>query len=237
MPSGKLTSSIGKKRWPPRKAKRWTEARADPEVEKQVENLFDRLFKLQPEQDEEDRTRPKIVRMSPEAKSIWKQFYNKHAKEQSELEGDLAAAWSKHEAHAARIALIFHLVDCVMEIEGVQEDEIDQKSMVNAITLIEWFKYETRRIYLMLGESEGEDISRRLIELIERKGGAATAREVTRSSNLFDTSNDAEAAMNKLAKQGLANWENKGIGNKGGRPSRQLILATDITAKSQNLGK
>lgn len=214
--------------FPPRKAKRWTEARVDPEVELKIATLLDRLFDLKPVLDDEERSSPKLIRMTSEAKAIWKSFYNQHAREQAELEGDLSAAWSKHEAHAARIALILHMVESVMGTEGVREDEIDHQSMANAITIIEWFKYETKRIYSILSEGEEEGIIRRLIGLIERKGGSVTTREVMRSSSLFDTSSDAERAMSSLTKQGWAKWEQVGSGKQGGRPTRRLTL-TDTT--------
>jgi hypothetical protein len=80
---------------PPRKAKRWTEADIDPSAEAELARLFDRLFELQPTHGDDGEARPVLVRLSADAKTAWKAYYNAHAVEQVDLAGDMAAAWSK----------------------------------------------------------------------------------------------------------------------------------------------
>jgi hypothetical protein len=41
-------------------------------------------------------------------KAAWKDLYNHHAEEQTDLSGELSAAWSKLEEYAARLALVIH---------------------------------------------------------------------------------------------------------------------------------
>src|SRR5262249_13772318 len=87
---------------PPRKPKRWTEADIDPSADAELARLFDRLYELQPIRSD-DAESPALVRLSGDAKTAWKAYYNAHAVEQAGLTGDMAAAWSKLEEYAARL--------------------------------------------------------------------------------------------------------------------------------------
>jgi hypothetical protein len=140
---------------PPGKAKRWTDADIDPKTEAKLARLFDCLFELQPTQGDGGELRPKLVRLSRDAKVAWKGYYNAHAVEQAELTGDMAAAWSKLEEYAARLALVVHCARCAASDPMVMKaDIVDAASMNAGITLAKWFKHEAWRVYAMLDESE-----------------------------------------------------------------------------------
>ena len=47
---------------------------------------------------------PIIVHLSAEAKARWIAYYNEHGKKQSDLVGELAAAWAKFREYPARLA-------------------------------------------------------------------------------------------------------------------------------------
>jgi len=93
---------------PPRRAKRWTEADIPPDVERSIADVFDRLYELRPTTDDDGDPQPVIVPLSADGHAAWVDFYNAHGQEQAELSGDLAAAWSKLEGYAARLALVVH---------------------------------------------------------------------------------------------------------------------------------
>ncbi len=95
---------------PPTKAKRWTDAAIDDRTEEAIELIFARLFALEPAADSDGNDIPFDLPLSRPAKTAWVEWYNSHAQEQAELTGDLAAAWSKLEGYAPRLALIIHLV-------------------------------------------------------------------------------------------------------------------------------
>ena len=88
-------------------------------------------------------------------------FYNSHAAEQSDLSGDLAAAYSKLEEVAPRLALAIHQI---RKAFAPALDKIDADTMEGAIRLTEWFKHESRRVYSILDESEDEKGQRDLLE-------------------------------------------------------------------------
>ena len=80
--------------------------------------------------------------------------------------------------------------------------------MQSGIALAKWFANEARRMYAVLGESDEARDQRRLVELINRKGGQITPRQMQRAdARKYRTAADAEEALNVLSKAGLGRWE------------------------------
>jgi len=211
---------------PSRKAKRWTEADIDPSAEAELVRLFDRLYELQPTVGDDGEARPVLVRLSADAKTAWKAYYNAHAVEQADLTGDLSAAWSKLEEYAARLALVLHFTRWAANDPTVgNADRVDAASINAAITLARWFKHEARRVYALLDESDAERDQRRLTDWIGRKGGTVTAREVQQGCRWLKKPGAAEAALEQLAKAGRGTWDAPTTA-KGGRRARAFVLFT-----------
>lgn len=211
---------------PPRKPKRWTEAKIDPKAETELTQLFDRLYELEPMVDEESNPHPVVVCLTRDAKSAFRDFYNCHAEEQSGLSGDLSAAWSKLEEYAARLALVIHYARVAANDPTLKNSNlVDLESIVAGITLVQWFKGEARRVYALLGETEDDRDQRRLVEWIERKGGSVTAREVQQGHRQYRTANESEAALEGLVKAGYGKWEASPAGQRG-QPTRRFVLPT-----------
>lgn len=212
---------------PPRKAKRWTEADIDPGAESEQVRLFDKLYELQAAVGDDNESRPVLVRLSSDAKAAWKWYYNAHAVEQADLTGDMAAAWSKLEEYAARLALVVHFTRWAAGDPNLtKSDIVDVASMNAGITLAKWFKHEARRVYAMLDESDTERDQRRLVDWIGRKGGTVTAREVQQGCRWLKEPGAAETALDELAKAGRGNWRDAPTTAKGGRPARAFVLST-----------
>jgi hypothetical protein len=210
--------------YPPRKAKRWTDAGIEANAEDELVELFESLYdRLQPEFSDGE-PRPALVRLDAEAKEAWVAYYNTHADEQVDLMGDMAAAWSKLEEYAARLALIIHYVRWAAG-DVASERILDVVSMRAGIELANWFKNEARRIYLMLDETDTQRDQRRLVEWIERRGGTVTVREVRQGCRWLKEPGAAEAALEGLAKAGLGTWEHSQAGQRG-QPTRRFRLST-----------
>ena len=129
--------------YPPRSTKRWTEAEIDPEQDARYAEVLNRLYDLPFDADAEGRQCPHVVRLSPEAKARFVEFYEANSRELSEFTGDLAAAWSKLEEAPGRLALVIHFVrwaanDPTLKDQGI----VDGASMESAIRLTNWFKGE-----------------------------------------------------------------------------------------------
>lgn len=214
--------------FPPRSTKRWTEAEIDPKQEESYEKVLKRLYDLPFNADAEGRQRPHVVRLSPDAKARFVEFYEVNSRELSEFTGDLAAAWSKLEEAPGRLALVIHFVrwaadDPTLKDQGI----VDGASMASAIRLTEWFKGEARRIYGVLSETETDRDQRQLVEWITRQGGAVTERDLQRGPRQYRGSDgEAEAALSALVKVGLAYWESTPATSKGGWYARRCVLAT-----------
>jgi hypothetical protein len=183
------------------------------------------LFELKPLFNDEGEFEPELVRLSPNAKQVWIKFYNQHAKEQVDLDGDLSAAWSKLEGYAARLALIIHLVRWAGHDQNLEDvDQIDVDSISAGIALSRWFGREAKRVYAMLGETEEQRDDRRLIEWVYRKGGRVTVRQCQQGHRLYRSRDAACAALERLVRSGHGYWEAPTSGPRGGRPSETFVV-------------
>ena len=186
---------------PPPRPQKWTEAEVSIFTRQAYTDLLSRLYALAPDLDAEGREAARLLRLSYEAKKAWVEFHDLHAEELAELAGDLAAAWSKLRDTAARIALILH---------------------------VEWLKYETIRVYRILGESEVDRSARqadeKLVSWLRRRGGSATARDVVTGCRWIETSDEAKAALDRLEAAGAGHWEDRPAGERGGKPTRMFTL-------------
>jgi hypothetical protein len=89
---------------------RWNEAELSEDAERDWSDALGRLADLSMIEDEDGAhpPRPFLVRFAPEAKRLWAEWFDAHAGESAaaDFPDDLAGAWSKMKAHAARFALI-----------------------------------------------------------------------------------------------------------------------------------
>lgn len=213
---------------PPRRAKQWSEAVVDSATKTAFAKLIETLYSWQAGIGEDGKPRPMAFKLSPEAKTRWIDFYNVNAKEQAELDGDLASAWSKLEEYAARLALVVHCIRIAAgDLTLANADLVDIASMEAGIVLAEWFKREARRVYAMFTETDEDADRRRLVEWIASRGGAVTVRDVTHGLRRFrNKAAAAEDALNDLAKASLGRWEAVPAGPKGGRLKSVFRLAS-----------
>ncbi|MCH8852369.1 MAG: DUF3987 domain-containing protein [Planctomycetes bacterium] len=207
---------------PPRKRKRWQDTTVDEVLERRLDNVFDWLFALESGADSGGEPLPVLIPLSPEGQEAWIRFYDEFAAEQSNLTGTLAAAMSKLEGCAARLALIVHLVRCATG-ELVLGDRIDAESVGIGVTLVRWFARETMRVYAILSETDEDREIRQLVELILAKGGRISVRDLQRARS-YASSDEAESDLSKLVEAGAGTWESVNpVG--GGRPSKNLVLS------------
>jgi hypothetical protein len=215
---------------PPKTNKQWSEANVSEDTEEALEWVYDWLLTLRFGQDHDGRPIPIDLPLTHDGKEAFVSFYNQHGLEQAELTGDLAALWAKLEEVAARIALVMHLVRCATDDSTLaNQDAVDGHSVQIGITLARWFGNEGRRIYGVLAESDEERDRRLLIELIHRKGGRISARDLSKASRRYATSDLAEMALIELVEAKAGHWEPVGTTDQGGRPTRVFCLALGET--------
>ena len=188
--------------------------------------VFDRLFDLQPDKDENGEPIPRLANLSTAAKhDVWIPFYNEDGREQIELDDDLSATWSKLEGYSARLALVHHLIRVAANDPSVCDpDTVDEISMAAGIALSRWFGQEAKRVFALLGEAEEDRANRELIELIERLGGTVTGRDLLRHSRKFRKAKDAEDALQLLVNLEKGDWQPRPATGQGGRPTTVFVL-------------
>ncbi len=208
--------------FPPKQPRRWSEATVSEAVEGELARIFDGLLLLDFALDEDRRPRPIDLPLTPEAREVWIDFYNRHGGEQAELSGNEAALWSKLEGTAPRLALILQLVS------DANSMAVDEVSMAAGITLANWFGKEGRRVYGVLGESEEERRHRQLVEQIQQRGGSVTPRDLMRSSRRYSDASSATAALSELVNVGFGRWEQTTTTEHGGRPAMRFRLTDSV---------
>jgi len=170
--------------------------------------------------------------ISAGSKEPWINYVNLTGQEQVELVGELAAAWSKLEEYAARLALIVHLVRTVCG--DADPAIVDEESMLSGITLATWFKGEAKRVYGLMSESPDEADERRLVEWVAARGGEVTAREVQMGCRWLRDPGAAEKALCELAKVGLGEWVQSPSGRRG-QPTRRFRMSAPSTVNGNGV--
>ncbi|MCA9074632.1 MAG: DUF3987 domain-containing protein [Planctomycetaceae bacterium] len=212
--------------YPPRRAKRWTDDDVPEEQEQAFADIVERLAGLQPDLDRDGNETPVLVFLTDDARSAFIDYYNSTGDEQSGLTGDLAAAWSKLEEVAARLALVFHCIRGVMT-DDVDPRKCDLESMAAGIAVAEWFKAETVRIQTLLSESAVEREIRSLAEWVRLRGGTARPSDLVSNRRDTRTVEEAEVMLQSLVSSGLGQWRNVPPGPHGGRPTREFVLLSN----------
>ena len=155
--------------FPPQQRRVWTEAEIPDELQDAVDCLFEGLLELQFSPDGESDHAPIDIKLSKDGKKAFVDFFNEHAAEQQSLEGEVAAAWSKLEGYAARLALIVHLIRQVTGDESLlSHTAIDVVSVNAGVALSRWFGGEAARVYAEVGDEHAAQAheDRELIALI-----------------------------------------------------------------------
>src|SRR6185436_18173995 len=124
--------------------KEWTEDDIDAAAEAGYHRLVTDLAALEPHTDGDGNPYPVALGLAPDAKAEWVRFYARFALKQSETEGELAAAFSKLEGYAARLALVHHVCQSVAAGAGALE-AVTLASVRAGIALAEWFTAEAER--------------------------------------------------------------------------------------------
>jgi hypothetical protein len=212
---------------PPRKRKEWNEDEIDEAIEDSVAEVFNSLLDIEMQVSEEGDLMPALVRPDPSAKQLFVNYYNRHNREQQELDEDLYAAFSKLEEAAARLALVIHAVRYALgEAESLYQ--LDVASMAAGIELCEWFKNEAKRVYGVLSESENDSDTRSVMEWIERQNRPVTPRELHRGNQgVLSSCEAAEVFLQKLVRGGYGELTVAEPSPAGGRPAMKFSLKTE----------
>ncbi len=207
---------------PPRRPKRWTDATVPESVSERYAKTFHRLHDMQM-QGIDPPYRPRLLPLSVTARELFASFVNDWGERTDELDGPQAAASSKLEAYAARLALILHLADSP---RPQLEQEIDRPAVAAAIELVHWFSGEADRMYAMLAGDERPIADERLIQWVLSKGEGATVRNLYSSGprRWRNIPEQAEADTDRLVLAGRLAWTHP-VHNHNGRPAARYLCS------------
>lgn len=201
---------------PPTKPKRFTSRSVSAATSIGYGDTVTALLALQHEEGDYG-PRPRRLPLSNDAREVWREWYDLHAKRQHEAGEDAVAAMlSKVEAYAARFALIFQLA------ETAGAFEVSPGSIRRGCELADWFAGEAERVYARLADDDETRELRQLLEWIGRRGGAVTIRDLTHGLRRFRADSEgARAVLDDLAASGVGRW----IASDGpGRPTDRFEL-------------
>ncbi|HEU5247020.1 MAG TPA: DUF3987 domain-containing protein, partial [Candidatus Udaeobacter sp.] len=183
---------------PPFRQDKWSETTVPDCVRSAVLDLFQKLWLLQPEHDEHDHAKPKLLRLDSDAKAVFVDFYNECGAASAEAGEQEEAAWCKMTGYATRLALVGHLA------RDLDSENVTGDTMRAACDLARWSGKEAVRIYAELAETPEQRQRRELIEFIERRGGAIYERELMQSfTRLKNDKSGTERELTALVKAGL----------------------------------
>lgn len=218
---------------PTKTRKQWRDVDIDPSTADAYGQLLENLYRLDFGTNGNGERVPVALDLDADAKQEWVIFYNAFGAEQADADGERAAALSKLEGYAARLALLHHVVERVAA--GLDDTAlVTVESVKKGIALARWFAGEAERIYAMFGETEEQSAFRRLIEWIQARGGETTVRKV--HDNLrrsYPSAEDARAVLGALVAAGYGQWIDAASGPRGGRPSERFRLCARETAPAK----
>jgi hypothetical protein len=207
---------------PPVTPKRWTDREIDPVTDRLITLLFDNLFAMKSCAGVSGEDEPVMVDLNPDGLKAWVDFVNQHGHRMDAMDTTQRAAHSKLEGYAARLALVMH---CVRQItREKQNDYIDQQDINHAVELVRWFGDQTKHVYARLLRSVQEQTNVELLELIKRKGGVISERELARGPIQYRKADAASTALQKLVDDGWGKWFYPIQDRAGGHPGRHFQL-------------
>ena len=184
---------------PPIKPKCWSDDEVEPLLLKSMEILFQGLFEIP------CNSKPMKCYFSKSARARFVQFVNQHGIETTNVKGAIAAAYSKLEAYCLRFALLFHLIDL---IEGRAEnfkDRLQLDNLERAIQLVEWFKWQTQRVYKSL-QGYDPDVFE-LVKLIRDEFyGEISSDELRKAKSKYRGSGSSQDALDELQRRKLGRF-------------------------------
>lgn len=208
---------------PPIPTRRWQPGGIPPMVERKYNAMVESLYDLELDEDPHGNPMPRALSLDEQASQLWANFYNSLNADMAGQDERARAMMAKIECAAARLALVVHL-GRVAAGEGAITGVVDADSMERGIRLANWFRREAERTYLRLAEGDDDREARQLLDIVSRKGGSVSGRELVQSSRKFKTVKHAEAALSRLVDAGHGQWVYLPQRGPGAPKARRFVL-------------
>src|SRR5262249_2400149 len=183
---------------PPVTPDRWSEAELSERIHQEASGLFNALYDLKPDRDQNDRSQPRLLRLDADAKAAYVAYYDECGATAAESDEHGEATWSNLTGDAARLALVGQVA------RNPEAETITGEVMRDAWDLARWFGREAARIYAELAETPEQTERRRLVEFIQKRSGSVSPRDLARNCHAFHNQTEkAERALAGLVRAGL----------------------------------
>ncbi|MCW5755584.1 MAG: DUF3987 domain-containing protein [Phycisphaeraceae bacterium] len=208
---------------PPIPTRRWQPGGIPPMVKRKYNAMVESLYDLELDEDQHGTPVPRALSLDEQASRLWANFYNSLNADMAGQDERARAMMAKIECAAARLALVVHL-GRVAACEGAITGVVDADSMERGIQLANWFRREAERTYARLAEGDDDREDRQLLDIVRRKGGSVSGRELVQSSRKFKTVKDAEGALSRLVDAGHGQWVYLPQRGPGAPKARRFVL-------------
>lgn len=206
--------------WPESSTPRWTEAAVSDEMKKSMEDVFARL--------RFGHADDAIVKLSAEAKSLWREFYDENAEATENAPGLMRGIRAKADVHLARLALVLH----VLEHDTPEAREISAATLGRAIELLKYHLAHARAVLELLGQAaneprrgRGSSLRQRLLAALQDRGDWVLASDLAAAIGGHITAQVRDAELGRMLDDGLVERTTTVPGKAGGRPGEQWRLA------------
>ncbi len=131
---------------PDLKKPKFSQAEMDPGTAELWNTIIERLLKINMDLDVTGNPNPKVIQMSPEAKKLYKIWYNQNAERIHNSTDQIAGILTKFDTHIPRLALIIEALGWACG-ECRDIDLIRPESMERAIRLAKYFEQSAIRVH------------------------------------------------------------------------------------------
>jgi len=225
---------------PPDTPRHFSEECVPKDVEAAYARMIETLFfwrdKLRATPDD-----PYLVNLTPEAKTVFVDFYNTISDDRSSLpSGAMKASLSKLNGYVLRIALTLHFAHLASTYSAGQIPtsipDVDTETMRAAITLTEWFRRETLRVLQIVQPTEVIEGDKGAASILRHLAvhGETTSRTVVANLRPFRETGMAEAEkkLDEIVRKGLVVVEERTAAN--GVVVRYYSLPSPANAANAN---
>lgn len=180
------------------------------------------------------------VRLSPEAAARFKVWHQDNNLIQQQVHGLAKGFAAKAPRQVARLCLILHaleVLDLKQLFPQLQRNsnidksnptavEVSEKTMGNAIRLIEYFRAHANRLYSQFGHSalHCDPLATRILSILEDRGGSATTYEIYHALGRKERTEERHAALQRVVDAGLVIREEVPPTSRGGRRTERWHL-------------
>lgn len=216
---------------------RWTDAGVDEAAQEAVERLFSRLYELDGAEMPSGDVVPRVARLGPESRTLWREWYDAHQEEYRDehLPSSLKGTWAKLPSQLARLALILHIghaVDAGQAVGAV----VSSETLAEAADLVDYFKEHARAA---LGElrTPRPQLEERVLRGLKERGPSSTRSihlDVLHSAVKYDR---LKATLERLLEDGSVTATDMPTTGKGGRPGLLWTAVDDDQAPPSKTGR